>query len=94
MWVHVIGIPEGSYGAHGQPLRSTDLITMITKPYRESPDQRTPAPGTAIDPVCGMTVPLTDTTITLDHDGTTHAFCNPGCRETFLHLAQGDSRPV
>ena len=32
---------------------------------------------TAIDPVCGMTVDLATATITLDHDGTSYAFCAP-----------------
>jgi xanthine dehydrogenase accessory factor len=37
-------------------------------------------PMTAIDPVCGMTVTITDDTAHLLHDGTDYWFCNPGCR--------------
>ncbi len=37
-------------------------------------------PAQAIDPVCGMTVVITDTTPHLQHDGTDIWFCNPGCR--------------
>jgi len=86
-WVQIIGIPEGSCGTFGQVMRSTDIIKMVTKPFREAPEGRIPAdeaaPGTAIDPICGMTVTLTDTSITLEHEGTTYAFCCVGCRTVF-----------
>jgi YHS domain-containing protein/phenylpyruvate tautomerase PptA (4-oxalocrotonate tautomerase family) len=86
-WVHVVGIPEGSCGAFGQVMRSTDITRLITKPYREAPEGSIPtqelAPGTAIDPICGMTVALTDTTIMLEYEGTTYAFCSPACRAVF-----------
>lgn len=87
-WVHIIGVPEGSYGTFGQVMRSPDIVRMITKSFRESPERaalmKAAPPGTAIDPVCGMTVPLTDTAITLEHDGTTYAFCSAGCRTVFV----------
>jgi YHS domain-containing protein len=87
-WVHIIGVPEGSYGAFGQVMRSSDIVKLITKPFRDSPERdaliKAPPPGTAIDPICGMTVPLTDTTITLERDGTTYAFCCAGCRTVFV----------
>lgn len=84
--VQIVGVAEGSYGAFGRVMRSTDIIKLITKPYREASAGRTaeqPAPGTAIDPICGMTVALTDTAITLEHAGTTYAFCSSGCRGVF-----------
>ncbi len=37
-------------------------------------------PTTAIDPVCGMTVSITDDTPHLIHEGEEFWFCNPGCR--------------
>jgi xanthine dehydrogenase accessory factor len=37
-------------------------------------------PRTAIDPVCGMAVTITDDTAYLAHDGVDYWFCNPGCR--------------
>lgn len=37
-------------------------------------------PATATDPVCGMTVTITDDTPHLHHAGADHWFCNPGCR--------------
>src|SRR5262245_28825510 len=35
-WVHLVGIAEGSCGAFGQVLRSTDIVKMVTKPFREA----------------------------------------------------------
>jgi YHS domain-containing protein/phenylpyruvate tautomerase PptA (4-oxalocrotonate tautomerase family) len=91
-WVQVIGVPEGSYGTLGQVMRSTDIIKMIVKPMREAagndvPD-REPDPGTAIDPICRMTVALTDSAITLELDGTLYAFCSTGCRHVFVEERQ------
>jgi xanthine dehydrogenase accessory factor len=37
----------------------------------------------AIDPVCGMTVAVSDTTPSSEHDGTTYFFCGQGCRARF-----------
>ena len=34
----------------------------------------------AIDPMCGMTVRITDDTPHLHHDGQDYWYCNPGCR--------------
>lgn len=52
--------------------------------------------ATAIDPVCGMTVKIEGARHTHVHDGTTHYFCNPRCRERFIadpahYLAPRDS---
>ncbi len=43
----------------------------------------TGATGTAIDPVCGMSVVIATAKHTHDHDGTTYYFCNPRCKERF-----------
>jgi xanthine dehydrogenase accessory factor len=43
-----------------------------------------PAPTTAIDPVCGMTVTIGPDTTHAVVDGIDHWFCMPGCRDTFL----------
>jgi xanthine dehydrogenase accessory factor len=37
-------------------------------------------PATSIDPVCGMSVTITDDTPHLRHHGNDYWFCNPGCR--------------
>ncbi len=39
--------------------------------------------GTAIDPVCGMSVTIATAKHTHVHDGTTYYFCNPRCKERF-----------
>jgi xanthine dehydrogenase accessory factor len=42
-------------------------------------------PATAVDPVCGMTVAVTASTISAKApDGTSMWFCGPGCRDAFL----------
>jgi len=42
-----------------------------------------PGPGTAIDLVCGMTVPADATSRPFEHEGQTFYFCCPGCRTSF-----------
>ncbi len=92
VWVYLVEIPDGNMGAFGRVLRLSDMLKMVVDPGVESAGVEPagggipadePAPDTAIDPVCGMSVALTDTTITLEHDGTTHAFCCGGCRDVF-----------
>lgn len=41
------------------------------------------AEGTAIDLVCGMTVPADDTSRPFEQQGVTYFFCCPGCRVAF-----------
>lgn len=41
------------------------------------------APGTAIDPVCGMTVATVDASLHLDHEGERVWFCGSGCLRAF-----------
>jgi xanthine dehydrogenase accessory factor len=43
-----------------------------------------PQPGTAIDPVCGMTVLISESTVHAEVDGQTYWFCCTGCRDAFL----------
>jgi xanthine dehydrogenase accessory factor len=42
-----------------------------------------PAPETAIDLVCGMTVTADESGRPFEYDGTTYFFCCPGCRTAF-----------
>ncbi|CAB4879440.1 MAG: YHS domain-containing protein [Actinobacteria bacterium] len=42
------------------------------------------ASGTAIDPICKMTVAAVPTSVHAELDGTTWYFCCPGCRDTFV----------
>jgi xanthine dehydrogenase accessory factor len=43
-----------------------------------------PAPVSAVDPVCGMTVAAVDSTLHAEVGGTTTWFCCEGCRTAFL----------
>jgi xanthine dehydrogenase accessory factor len=47
------------------------------------PGSRSPEPATAIDPVCGMTVPAGPDGLPLELDGMTYYFCSAGCRRAF-----------
>lgn len=84
-WVHVVGLPDGCFGTMGQAMTSNDVVRLITRAYREAPDreQVEPPAGKLIDPICGMSVPLNEQAITLEHDGTLYAFCSHGCRAVF-----------
>ncbi len=42
-----------------------------------------PAPATAVDPMCGMTVAAVDSSIHSDAGGVRHWFCAPGCKSAF-----------
>jgi Cu+-exporting ATPase len=43
----------------------------------------TPPEGTAIDPVCGMSVIIEGAQHVTRHQGTTYYFCGKGCRLEF-----------
>lgn len=38
---------------------------------------------TAIDPVCGMDVPVNEASVTIEHSGATYYFCGTGCADAF-----------
>lgn len=46
-------------------------------------EQAPEPPGTAIDPVCGMSVATVETSLHLDHEGTRYWFCGTGCLRAF-----------
>jgi xanthine dehydrogenase accessory factor len=48
-----------------------------------SPLDAVAPPAEALDPVCGMTVAITASALSLELDGDTYYFCGPGCRESF-----------
>ncbi len=43
-----------------------------------------PAPATATDPVCGMTVDPAKARGKAQHQGTQYYFCSPGCMHKFV----------
>ena len=81
--VQIVGLKEHSAGTLGRVTTATDITRLMTDDYRASGEQADAAPGTAIDPVCGMPVDLATATITLEHDGTLYAFCAPVCKKVF-----------
>lgn len=93
VWVHLIEVPESNFGSFGQTMRTSDIVNMIVNPGGNVDERSTPAeepaPETAVDPICGMTVALTDTAITLEYDGITYAFCGTGCRDVFAQQRAG-----
>ncbi|MGW7518181.1 hypothetical protein ACWGJ2_21590 [Streptomyces sp. NPDC054796] len=82
----VEGISEGGVGIHGRAMSSLDLTELISRPYRDNTSVH-PAPGPPqgklIDPVCGMSVDLDASTLTLEHEGTLYGFCHGLCRRAF-----------
>ena len=40
--------------------------------------------GTAIDPVCGMSVAIDGAQHIATHEGATHYFCSPRCHDKFV----------
>jgi YHS domain-containing protein len=87
--VQVVGLKEHAVGTLGRVTTATDITRLMTDDYRAAAEQPEAAPGTAIDPVCGMTVDLATATITLEHDGTLYAFCAPVCRKVFSEELAG-----
>lgn len=87
--VQIIGLKEHAVGTLGRVTTATDITRLITDDYRASGAQQEAAPGTAIDPVCGMTVDLATATITLERDGTLYAFCAPVCKKVFSEETAG-----
>jgi xanthine dehydrogenase accessory factor len=63
-------------------------LRVVTHPPPDAPESVPTAPvgagpQTAVDPVCGMTVAATPTSLRLEHGGKTWYFCGPGCRQAF-----------
>ncbi len=55
--------------------------------WRHANAPATEAPAEAVDPVCGMTVSVTEAAVTAEVDGVTYYFCCEHCRSTFVGAA-------
>ena len=62
------------------PDRFTEGATPSTDDHHHDHDS---ASVTETDPVCGMSVDPATASATVQHDGCTYYFCNPGCATTF-----------
>jgi xanthine dehydrogenase accessory factor len=51
--------------------------------WRHTQARAEPLVAEAIDPVCGMTVAVSGSTLASVHEGVTYYFCAPGCRKRF-----------
>jgi xanthine dehydrogenase accessory factor len=63
-----------------------EIVAVRPRPGSASARPRANDPTTgprATDPVCGMSVATVDASLHLDHHGTRHWFCGPGCRDAF-----------
>ncbi|NNH68948.1 YHS domain protein [Nocardia uniformis] len=87
--VHVMGVTEGSIGMLGKAATSDDIVEMLSKPYQEDATA-----GKALrDPMCGVLVPLDESTATVELDGELFAFCCGGCRTEFLAKREKAATP-
>jgi xanthine dehydrogenase accessory factor len=59
-------------------------VAMVDpEPTEHHHDHDHASAGTAIDPVCGMTVNADETGRPFEYEGETYYFCSPGCRVAF-----------
>lgn len=72
------------YRLDGDKIISIQTI-LDTAPFAASGHQqpRQPSAGTALDPVCHMTVQKDSAAATRSHAGSTYYFCSPGCADAF-----------
>jgi xanthine dehydrogenase accessory factor len=76
------GLDIGAYTAEEIALSILAEIVGVRR-QRVAPPAPPPAPATAVDPVCGMEILVTDATPRFEHDGRTVYFCCEGCRATY-----------
>ncbi|HET7479037.1 MAG TPA: XdhC family protein [Rubrobacteraceae bacterium] len=81
------GIPLGASGHAGVAISILAEVVSLRAARRPglSRDQAgksTPS-GTAVDPICGMTVEVTSARYTTDQEGQTYYFCCAGCLDEF-----------
>ena len=93
--VNVVGVPEGSVGVFGGPMRSEDLGLKVGRSFREARRRGEtapgPRPGAVYDPMCGMTIDLSTAEFTLEHDGEVYGFCCEPCQAGFREELAGTS---
>ena len=69
------------------------VAARVRSPSGTLPATEQAAATTAIDPVCGMTVAATETSLQLDHDGRRVYFCGAGCLRAFSANPAGYPEP-
>jgi xanthine dehydrogenase accessory factor len=61
----------------------SEIVSLRPRPSGRPVTETEPVTGTAIDPVCGMTVATVESSFHLDHDGARVWFCGSGCLRAF-----------
>lgn len=61
----------------------SEIVSLRPRPSGRPVSETEPVTGTAIDPVCGMTVATVESSLHLDHDGRRVWFCGSGCLRAF-----------
>jgi xanthine dehydrogenase accessory factor len=89
-----VSVPAGlDIGARTAPEIALSIMAELVASRRSSradvvtdvaTDPAAGAPDTAVDPVCGMTVLMTDGAISATVEGETAWFCSPGCRDGWV----------
>ncbi len=86
--------PERFLAGHREPMHRQDAAPLISlgglkrnsaapAPTPDAPSAASPAPATALDPVCGMTVDPTRAAGSFAYAGQTFYFCSKGCLTKF-----------
>jgi xanthine dehydrogenase accessory factor len=76
------GLDIGAYTAEEIALSILAEIVAVRR-QRVAPPEPAPPPTTAVDPICGMEILITESTPRVERDGATMYFCCEGCRSTF-----------
>ena len=76
------GLDIGAYTAEEIALSILAEVVAIRR-QRVAPPAPAPAPATAVDPVCGMEILVTDATPRVEHGGAAVYFCCEGCRASY-----------
>jgi xanthine dehydrogenase accessory factor len=61
----------------------TEIVSLRPRPSGRPVAEAPPPAESAVDPVCGMSVAMVDSSLHLDHDGARAWFCGSGCLRAF-----------
>lgn len=84
VWVQISEVPDGNLGVFGHVVRTKDILELVL--HGKIPEQGAGiarSACSAVDPICGMTIPLTSEAIVVEQDGSEVAFCSTACRDMF-----------